>query len=120
MCVSRWIPAIFWPFSAFPGRLGGLKDPLEVRVEDKICRTIHGTHLEGILSQKNWTGLAGGVKNVCVTLDSTLCPFVRDTVVPPLSTVMSRLRWDISLVIRISTITERFGYILGMVWACFG
>ena len=43
--------------------MGGLKDPLEVRVEDATCRTIHGTHLEGILSQKNWTGLAGGVKN---------------------------------------------------------
>ena len=41
----------------------GLKDALEVRVEDKTCRTIHGTHLEGILSQKNLTGLAGGVKN---------------------------------------------------------
>ena len=36
----------------------------------------------------------------------TLCPFVCDTVVPYLSTVMSRLRGDISLVIRISTITE--------------
>ena len=33
---------------------------------------------------------------------------------------MSHLQWDISLVIRISTITERFGHILGMVWACFG
>ena len=54
---------IFWPFLAFEGRLGGLKDLLEVRVEDKTCRTIHGTHLEGILSQKNWTGLAGRVRN---------------------------------------------------------
>ena len=52
--------------------MGGLKDPQEVRVEDKTCRTIHGTHLEGILSQKKWTGLAGGVKNVSVTLDSTV------------------------------------------------
>ena len=42
---------------------GGLKDPLEVRVEDETCRTIHGTHLECILSQKNLTGLAGGVRN---------------------------------------------------------
>ena len=54
---------IFWPFLAFEGRLGGLKDPLEVRVEDETCRTIHGTHLECILSQKNLTGLAGGVRN---------------------------------------------------------
>ena len=61
MCVSRRIPAIFWQFSAFQGHSGGLKDPLEVRVEDKTCRTIYGTHLESILSQKNWTGLAGGV-----------------------------------------------------------
>ena len=60
---SRPKTVIFWPFPALEGRLGGLKDPLEVRVEDKTCRTIHGTHLEGILSQKNWTGLAGGVKN---------------------------------------------------------
>ena len=51
---------IFWPFLAFEGRFGGLKDSLEVRVEHETCRTIHGTHLEGISSQKNWTGLAGG------------------------------------------------------------
>ena len=98
---SRPKTVIFWPFLAFEGRLGGLNGALEVQVEDKTCRTIHGTHLEGILSQKNWTGLAGGGKNVCVTLDSTLCPFVSDTVGPSLSTVMSRLRGDISLVIRI-------------------
>jgi hypothetical protein len=54
---------IFWPFLAFDGRLGGLKDSLEVRVEHETCTTIHGTHLEGILSQKNRTGLAGGVRN---------------------------------------------------------
>ena len=52
---SRPKIVIFWPFLAFEGRLGGLKDPLEVRVEDETCRTIHGTHLEGILSPKNWT-----------------------------------------------------------------
>jgi len=60
---SRPKIVIFWPFLAFEGHLGGLKDPLEVRVEGETCRTIHGTHLEGILSQKNWTGLAGGVRN---------------------------------------------------------
>ena len=60
---SRPKIVIFWPFLAFEGRLGGLKDPLEVRVEDETCRTIHGTHLEVILSQKNLTGLAGGVRN---------------------------------------------------------
>ena len=59
---SRPKIVIFWPFLAFEGRFGGLKDLLEVRVEVKTCRTIHGTHLEGISSQKNWTGLAGGVK----------------------------------------------------------
>ena len=59
---SRPKTVVFWPFLAFEGRLGGLKDRLEVRVEDKTCRTIHGTHLEGILSQKKWTGLAGGVR----------------------------------------------------------
>ena len=60
---SRPKTVIFWPFLAFGRHFGGLKDPLEVQVEDKTCRTIHGTHLEGILSQKNWTGLAGGVRN---------------------------------------------------------
>ena len=60
---SRRNIVIFCPFFAFEGHLGGIKDPLEVRVEDETCRTIHGTHLEGILSPKNWTGLAGGVKN---------------------------------------------------------
>ena len=60
---SRPKTVIFWPFLAFEGRFGGLKDLLEVRVEVKTCRTIHGTHLEGILSQKNLTGLAGGVRN---------------------------------------------------------
>ena len=45
---SRPKTVIFWPFLAFGRRFGGLKDPLEVRVEDKTCRTIHGTHLEGI------------------------------------------------------------------------
>ena len=35
-----------------PPLLGGLKDSLEVRVEHETCTTIHGTHLEGILSQK--------------------------------------------------------------------
>ena len=57
---SRPKTVIFGPFLAFEGRLGGLKYPLEGRVEDKTCRTNHGTHLEGILSPKNWTGLAGG------------------------------------------------------------
>ena len=60
---SRPKTVIFWPFLAFEGRLGGLKDPLEVRVEVETCKTIHGTYFEGISSQKNWTGLAGGVRN---------------------------------------------------------
>ena len=60
---SRPKTVIFWPFLAFEGRLGGLKDLLKVRVEVETCKTIHGTYFEGILSQKNWTGLAGGVKN---------------------------------------------------------
>ena len=60
---SRPKIVIFWPFLAFEGRLGGLKDPLEVRVEDETCKTIHETYFEGISSQKNRTGLAGGVRN---------------------------------------------------------
>ena len=45
------------------GTFGPLLAPQEGPVEDGTCRTNHGTHLEGILSPKNWTGLAGGVKN---------------------------------------------------------
>ena len=60
---SRPKTAIFWPFLAFGRHLGGLKDPLEVGVEVKTCKTINGTYFKGISSQKNWTGLAGGVRN---------------------------------------------------------
>ena len=60
---SRPKTVIFWPFLAFEGRLGGLKDPPEVPVEVETCITIIGTYFEGISSQKNWTGLAGGVRN---------------------------------------------------------
>ena len=60
---SRPKTAIFWPFLAFGRHLGGLKDPLEVRVEVETCRTMDGTHLECILSRKNWTRSAGGVRN---------------------------------------------------------
>ena len=52
----------FWPFLAFEGRLGGLKDPLEVRVQHETCSTINGTPVQAILDQKNLTGLAGGIK----------------------------------------------------------
>ena len=57
---SRPKTVIFWPFLAFGRHLGGLKDPPEVPVEVETCKTINGTYFEGILSQKNWTGLAGG------------------------------------------------------------
>ena len=60
---SRPKTVIFWPFLAFGRHLGGLKDPLEVGVEVETCKTIDGTYFEGISSQKNWTGLAGGVRN---------------------------------------------------------
>ena len=39
---SRPKIVIFGPFLAFEGHLGGLKDPLEVRVEVKTCKTIGG------------------------------------------------------------------------------
>ena len=35
---SRPKTVIFWPFLAFEGRLGGLKDPLEVREVEKIWK----------------------------------------------------------------------------------
>ena len=50
-----------------------------------------------------------------VTLDSPLTSsLVRNTVGPYLSTVMSRLRGDISLIIRIGTIIEIYGHVLGI------
>ena len=51
---------IFGPFLAFEGRFGGLKDSLEVRVEHETCRTIHGSHLEGVLSQKKFDRVGRG------------------------------------------------------------
>ena len=53
----------FWPFLAFEGCLGGLKDPLEVRVQHETYRSMSGTYVQAILSQKNWTGLAGVLRN---------------------------------------------------------
>ena len=53
----------FLPFLAFEGRLGGLKDPLEVRVQHETYRSMSGTYVQAILSQKNWTGLAGALRN---------------------------------------------------------
>ena len=53
----------FWPFLAFEGRLGGPKDPLEVRVQHETYRSMSGTYVQAILSQKNWTGLAGVLRN---------------------------------------------------------
>ena len=41
---SRPKIVIFWPFLAFEGRLGGLKDPPDVRFADETCKTIHGTY----------------------------------------------------------------------------
>ena len=55
-----------WPKKWYFGHflpLGGLKDPPEVPIEVETCRTINGTYFEGISSPKNWTGLAGGVRN---------------------------------------------------------
>ena len=56
---------IFWPFSAFEGRLGGLKDSLEVRVECETCTTIHGTHLEVIFGQKIGQNMASEAPESC-------------------------------------------------------
>ena len=47
-------------------------------------------------------------------------PFVRDTVLPYLSAVMSHLWRDFSLVMRIETIHEICGHIFGIYWALFG
>ena len=55
---SRPKTVIFWPFLAFEGRLGGLKDPLEVRVQHETYRSMSGTG-----TQKNWIGLAGALRN---------------------------------------------------------
>ena len=41
----------FWPFLAFGGRLGGLKDPLEVQVQHETYRSMSETHVQAILSR---------------------------------------------------------------------
>ena len=72
---SRPKIVIFGPFLAFEGRLGGLNDPLEVRLGYKTCRTIHGTHLEGILSQKKiGAGWQGGSETVKTGQNLTFGP----------------------------------------------
>ena len=43
--------------------MAGLKDPLEVRVQHETYRSMSGTYVQAILSQKNWTGLAGVLRN---------------------------------------------------------
>ena len=43
--------------------MGALKDPLEVRVQHETYRSMSGTYVQAILSQKNWTGLAGALRN---------------------------------------------------------
>ena len=43
--------------------MGGLNDPLEVRVQHETYRSMSGTYVQAILSQKNWTGLAGALRN---------------------------------------------------------
>ena len=45
---SRPKTVIFWPFLAFEGRLGGLKDPLEVRVQHETYRSMSGTYVQAI------------------------------------------------------------------------
>ena len=62
---------IFWPFLAFEGRLGGLKDPLEVRVEVETCKTIHGTYFEGISSQKKLDRVGRGGQKPILSLKTT-------------------------------------------------
>ena len=47
----------FWPFLAFEGRFGGLKDPPEVRVEDKTCP---GQNLKAFRAKKIGPGWQGG------------------------------------------------------------
>ena len=40
----------------------GQKYPPEVQVQHETCSTICGTHVQAILNQKKFTGLAGGVR----------------------------------------------------------
>ena len=53
---------VFWPKIPLNLTSEGLKYPQEVQVHHETCNTICGTPVQGILDQKNLTGLAGGVK----------------------------------------------------------
>ena len=56
-CPKKWYFGHFWPSRAV---WEALKTPLEVRVERETCRTIHGTHLECILSPKKFDRVGRG------------------------------------------------------------
>ena len=53
---------VFWPKIPLNLTSEGLKYPPEVRVQHETCSTICGTPVQAILDPKNFTGLAGGVK----------------------------------------------------------
>ena len=73
-------------------------------------------------TKKNRPGWQGGSIEVRIPLRDFGAPgtsFVSDTGLPSLTSVMSRLQGDISLVIRISTKTENFGHIIGLIKKSF-
>ena len=69
-----------------------------------------------VLAQKMGSGERACVRGF-YWREGTSC--VSDTGLPSLTSVMSRLQGDISLVIRISTITENFGHIMGHIKKAF-
>ena len=69
-----------------------------------------------LLAQKMCSGERACVRGL-YWREGTSC--VSDTGLPSLTSVMSRLQGDISLVIRISTITENFGHIMGHIKKAF-
>ena len=66
----------FSPFLAFEGRLGGLKDPLEVRVQHETYRSMSGTYVQAILSQKHWTELSGVLRMAEISQNMTFALWV--------------------------------------------
>ena len=54
---SRPKTAIFWPFLAFGRHLGGLKDPLEVRVEVETCKNLPWSPLSSVKTVRNRGGI---------------------------------------------------------------
>ena len=107
-------------FLAIFGHFEALKTPQRCQLKTKLVKLFMGHNLKAFRAKKIRPGWQGGSIEVRIPLRDFGAPgtsFVSDTGLPSLTSVMSRLQGDISLVIRISTIIETFGHVLGISWA---